>query len=105
MHIAFMLTSLGIGGRAVCQRTCRERMTRRGHSVHMIVLRERRPERWRDSDSLAAAMVAVMRTPQEALENQGLFARVRIEELCSMNSKTAEWQILHHSSVAHPHGR
>jgi glycosyltransferase involved in cell wall biosynthesis len=58
-----------------------------------------------NSDALADAKVALMRTPPEAREYQGRFARVRIEELSSMNSKTAEWETLYHSSVGHPHGR
>jgi len=46
MRIAYMLTSLGIGGAEQQAVALAERMVARGHSVELIVLRERQPEEW-----------------------------------------------------------
>jgi glycosyltransferase involved in cell wall biosynthesis len=47
MRIAYMLTSLGIGGAERQVIALAERMTARGHTVVLLVLRPRRPEQWR----------------------------------------------------------
>ena len=47
MRIAYMLTSLGIGGAERQVIALAERMTARGHTVVLLVLRPRQPEQWR----------------------------------------------------------
>jgi glycosyltransferase involved in cell wall biosynthesis len=47
MRIAYMLTSLGIGGAERQVIALAERMTARGHTVALLVLRPRQPEQWR----------------------------------------------------------
>ena len=46
MRIAFMLTSLGMGGAERQVVALAERMKARGHAVVLILLRERQPEEW-----------------------------------------------------------
>jgi glycosyltransferase involved in cell wall biosynthesis len=46
MRIAYMLTSLGIGGAEQQVVALAERMKARGHVVALILLRERQPEEW-----------------------------------------------------------
>lgn len=46
MRIAYMLTSLGIGGAEKQVVTLAERLAARGHAVLLIVLRERQTEQW-----------------------------------------------------------
>ncbi len=46
MRIAYMLTSLGMGGAERQAVALAERMKARGHAVALILLRERQPEEW-----------------------------------------------------------
>lgn len=46
MRIAYVLTSLGVGGAERQAVTLAERMAARGHAVSLIVLRDRQPHEW-----------------------------------------------------------
>src|SRR6476659_7940890 len=46
MRIAYMLTSLGIGGAERQVIALAERISARGHAVVLLVLRPRQPEEW-----------------------------------------------------------
>ena len=46
MRIAYLLTSLGIGGAEKQVVMLAERMARRGHTVTLLILLPRQPEQW-----------------------------------------------------------
>ena len=46
MRIAYVLTSLGVGGAERQALALAERMAARGHAVSLVVLRSRQPEEW-----------------------------------------------------------
>jgi glycosyltransferase involved in cell wall biosynthesis len=61
MRIAYMLTSLGMGGAERQAVALAEWMAARGHSVLLIVLRERQPEEW--PTTLDVVYLNVRKTP------------------------------------------
>jgi glycosyltransferase involved in cell wall biosynthesis len=56
----------------------------------------------KDSDALAAAMLAVMRTRSDEVHAQGLAARARIETCFSIDAKADEIESLYICLLAHP---
>ena len=50
MRIAYILTSLGVGGAERQALALAERMAARGHEVSLLVLRGRQPQEWATCD-------------------------------------------------------
>jgi glycosyltransferase involved in cell wall biosynthesis len=65
MRIAYVLTSLGVGGAERQAVALAERMEARGHTVSLVILRRRRPEEW--LTALDLIRLDIHRTPASLL--------------------------------------
>lgn len=105
MRIAYMLTSLGVGGAERQVIGVAERMKARGHAVLLIVLRSRQPQEW--STTLETARLEMRRNPISLLAGLAKarrFLHAFQPDLIHSHTYPANMaaRVLHHCGAAPP---